>query len=473
MSHDELERLKNEYETIINSVYDEIVVINAEGIVISINKACERFYNKKAEEIVGRHVKELVKEGVFWPSILETVCRTRSSESVLQTTEKGRKILVTAIPILNEEGKVVKIVSNSRDLTELVLLKRQLEEKEQLVSQYTGRVRELKVSGDSTEKLVYVNAQMEKVNHLIEKVAASDINILIQGESGVGKTMIAEIIHNKSNRAKGPFQVINCSAIPETLLESELFGYETGAFTGALKQGKAGLFQLAEGGTIFLDEIGEISTALQAKLLQVIQTRKFRKIGGLKEIEANFRLITATNQDLTQKIRGKSFREDFYYRINGVSINLPPLRERKEDIGIMANLFLEQFNAKYGLNKRFSAEVLDVFYKYHWPGNVRELKNLIERLCLVSEYELIMIHDLPEHLMRYVNFVKLAQGIKTQEITDNTIPLHKAVELVEESLVNLAYQKHKNTYKVAEVLGVSQPTAHRLIKKYVLDSEVN
>jgi len=467
---EKIKKLKEEYDTIINSIYDEILVTDAKGIVVNVNKACEKFYNKKAEDIIGNHVKDLEKQGVFWPSITEIVCKTKKSESIIQTTKSGRKVLVSAIPILNEKNEIVKIVNNSRDLTELIMLKKQLEEQEQLVNQISRKIKEMDINIHSAEKLMYVNANMEKISHLIDKVAASDISILILGESGVGKTMIAETIHNKSTRSKGPFQVINCSAIPETLLESELFGYEAGAFTGALKQGKTGLFELAQGGSIFLDEIGELSTTLQAKLLQVIQERKFRKIGGIKQIEANFRLITATNQDLVQRIEQKTFREDFYYRINGITISLPPLRERKEDIGVLANVFLEQFNKKYSINKKFSGEVIEVFYNYNWPGNIRELKHLIERVCLVSEYDLIMVHDLPEKMLPYIHYAK---KLHSQETMDSILPLNKAVEIVEENLVNLVYRKYKNTYKVAEVLGVSQPTAHRLIKKYVSNSNLN
>ena len=274
---------------------------------------------------------------------------------------------------MNEKHEIMKVVSNSRDMTELLNLRKELEEKEKLIQKYTREIKKLTTS-NIDETLLYSSTQMENISNLINKVAASNISILLLGESGVGKTMIANVIHNMSNRKNGLFQVINCSAIPETLLESELFGYVKGAFTGAGSHGKTGLFELSKGGTIFLDEIGDISPQLQVKLLQVIQDRKFRKIGGVTEISADFRIITATNQDLMVKIKEKQFREDLYYRINGISIYIPPLRERKEDIGVLAQDFLEHTNLKYGFNKRLSSEVLDVFYNYSWPGQCPRTK---------------------------------------------------------------------------------------------------
>lgn len=455
-----------EYETIINSIYDEIFITDANGVVLFVNGACERLYNKKASELVGRNVKDLEKEGMFSPSITDRILKTKTSQTALQTTKTGRKILVTSIPILNEKNEVVKIVSNSRDLTELVFLRKQLEEKEQIVKQYTKTIQELSIHNDADKRLLYVSARMDKIRHLIDKVASSEINILLLGESGVGKTMLAEHIHGKSSRKDGPFQVINCSAIPETLLESELFGYEKGAYTGALREGKPGLFQLANGGTIFLDEIGEISPSLQTKLLQVIQERKFRKIGGLTELSANFRLITATNQNLQQRIKDKQYREDFFYRINGISIEIPPLRERKEDIGVLANHFLNEFNIKYGNTKKFSGEVLDILYHYNWPGNIRELKSVVERLNLVSEYDLIMINDLPEDFIPLINSREMIKDAHQRNFADSLIPLNLALEMVEEDLIRRAYEKFHNTYKVAEVLNISQATAFRKIKKY-------
>lgn len=458
----ELNKLRYEYESIINSIYDEIFVTDEKGYVIFVNKAAERLYNKKAEDIIGRNVQELEEEGFFTPSITNLVRRTQNIESVIQTTKTGQKILVTAMPIFNEKGQITKIVSNSRQLNELVSLCKELEEKELLIKQYSNEIRQLRTI-NMGETLYYASNRMEKISATLSKVAPSDISILLLGESGVGKTMIANYVHNISNRCHGPFQVINCSAIPETLLESELFGYDKGAFTGAVREGKAGLFELAKGGTIFLDEVGDIPYYMQVKLLQVIQERKYRRVGSVKELKADFRIITATNQDLSKKIKDKTFREDLYYRINGISITIPPLRERKEDISILAYKFLEESNHKYGKNKRFAKEVLDVFNDYPWQGNVRELRNLIERLYLVSEKDLIVCDDIPDYI--YIYSGKHNKWI--EKFNGKDLSLKRINEMVEEEVFKAAYLKHKNSYQVAKALGISQPTAYRKIKKYL------
>jgi PAS domain S-box-containing protein len=454
-----IKSLREEYEAIINSIYDEILVADRNGVVMFVNKACERLYNKKSGELIGLNVKELAKQGLFSPSITDVVLKTRQTETILQTTKTGKKMLVTAVPIMNEKNEVVKVVSNSREMTELLSLRKELDEKERLIQLYTREIKKLTTS-TIDENLLYVSAKMENISSLIHKVSASDLSILLLGESGVGKTMVANVIHNMSHRRNGLFQVINCSAIPETLLESELFGYVKGAFTGATSQGKTGLFELAKGGTIFLDEIGDISPQLQVKLLQVLQDQKFRKIGGVTEINADVRIITATNQDLMAKIKNKQFREDLYYRINGISIQIPPLRDRKEDIGVLAQSFLEHNNLKYGFNKKLSSEVVDLFYDYPWPGNIRELKSVMERICLVSDDDLIVIKDLPENMIpRLIN--------TKDSLLNNIYPLRQAMEMVEKELFKTAFIKYKNSYKVAEVLGISQPTAYRKLKKYI------
>ncbi len=458
-----LESLHKEYENIINSVYDEIFVTNANGTVIFVNKAAERLYNKKIKDIIGRNVRDLENEGFFTPSVTSLVIRTKKSQSLIQTTKTGKKILVTAIPIFDKEGRVEKIVSNSRQIDELVLLCNELEEKERLIQQYKKEIKQLKVA-NMNEPLYYISNEMEEVNSILSKVAQSDISVLLLGESGVGKTMIAKFLHNISNQCQASFQVINCATIPETLLEAELFGYVEGAFTGAIKQGKAGLLEMANGGTIFLDEIGEIPFHVQAKLLQVLQERKFRRVGGIKEFKINFRLVTATNQDLMKKVKNKEFREDLYYRINGISITIPPLRERKEDISILASTFLEEANEKYKKNKKLAKEVLDVFHNYFWPGNVRELKNLIERLCLISENYLITINDLPDYILACE---EKRNNKWIGNVINKNLSLKETLEMVEGEIFKKAFLEHKTSYRIAEVLGVSQPTAHRKMKKYL------
>jgi PAS domain S-box-containing protein len=456
---------KEEYEAIINSVHDEIMVIDHTGKIIFVNKACERFYNMESFELIGHNVRELEKKGIFFPSVSNIVLKIKTPKTIMQTTRTGREILVTAIPIMNNANELAKVVCNSRDISELFVLRKELEKKDKLIELFSKEVHKLTTS-NKDDAFFYACKKMEKIHNVIKKVALSDISIVLLGESGVGKTMIANVIHNISSRGKGPFQVINCSAIPEALLESELFGYVKGAFTGAMNQGKNGLFESARGGTIFLDEIGDLSKQLQLKLLQVIQDKKFRKVGSVIEISADVRIITATNHDLIKMVKDGLFREDLYFRLNGISINIPPLRERKEDITYLSHHFLEQCNLKYQFQKRLPDDVMEAFYKYHWPGNIRELKSLIERLCLLSEDNHLALQDLPLEMLPYIK----NEGQAILRPDSESLSAKKSFEKLERELVESAYFKYRSSYKVAEALGVSQPTAHRKIKKYLFNS---
>ncbi|MEC9488043.1 MAG: sigma 54-interacting transcriptional regulator, partial [Halanaerobium sp.] len=304
---------------------------------------------------------------------------------------------------------------------------------------------------------------MESVLNLAEKVARVNSTVLLQGESGVGKGVVARIIHDLSAREDGPFVAINCGAIPETLLESELFGYETGAFTGASRKGKPGLIETAEGGTLFLDEITEIPLNLQVKLLQVIQERRLVRIGGVRPIAVDIRVIAATNQDIEMLVREGLFREDLYYRLNVVPIKIPPLRERQEDIIPLINHFLERYNKKYGQEKDLTREAKRALKKYHWPGNCRELENLIERLVVTSEQAVIGLTDLPQNIKGYMP----GNPVEVHRL----LPLGEARELVEKLLLEKARAEAESgsTYEMARILSVDQSTVVRKWNKYFPD----
>lgn len=300
---------------------------------------------------------------------------------------------------------------------------------------------------------------MENILQLAAKIADVDSTVLILGESGVGKEVIARFIHKRSHRDKGPFVKINCGAIPETLLESELFGYETGAFTGAKRQGKPGLIEMANEGTLFLDEIGELPLNLQVKLLQVLQEHRLVRIGGIKPITVNIRVIAATNRDIENMVKKGEFREDLFYRLNVVPITIPPLRERRDDIIPLIYHFLEEYNRKYDKAKKISAEAKDILIKYNWPGNVRELENTVERLVVTVEEDVILPHHLPENLKEINIPLKVVN-------VDGIIPLKDAVEMVERQLLHKAVEQCNSTYDIAKILGVNQSTVVRKIQKY-------
>ena len=311
----------------------------------------------------------------------------------------------------------------------------------------------------SDEILVSNSPSMKKLKKLIEKVACSTATVNIYGETGVGKELVAKAIHELSDRRDQPFIKVNCSAFPETLLESELFGYEKGAFTGAFTR-KLGRFELANGGTIFLDEIGDISPVIQLKLLRVIQQKDFERLGGTKTLTLDLRVITATNKDLKVLVKEKKFREDLYYRLNVIPIDVAPLRERKEDIQDLLNTFIRiaSKNNKTPM-KRISDEALDALINYPWPGNVRELENIIERIIVISDEDIIELWDLPEHVRSGIN-------------NENNSILKAHKDEVEERIIrNAILESQGNMTRAAEKLGISRRSLYRKIHKYGIEDK--
>lgn len=316
------------------------------------------------------------------------------------------------------------------------------------------------LAGDGKKPLSFQSSKMKAVLELVRKVSFVDSTVLILGSTGVGKSHIARLIHQHSPRSNKQFATVNCGAIPETLIEAELFGYTAGSFTGGVKEGKPGIFQSVTGGTIFLDEIGEIPFHLQSKLLEVIQENHIRPIGSAESIPVDVRIIAATNQNLEEMVEKKLFREDLYYRLNVVPIHIPPLSERKEDLEVLITQFLNAFSQKYGLQKILSPEVMNAFYQYDWPGNVRELENMIERIYITSEEDVIRLYDLPESISSLPQ-----QSDDTEQAPVSFLPLKEAKQRVENELISNAYKMYQNTYKVAEVLQVNQSTIARKVKE--------
>lgn len=316
------------------------------------------------------------------------------------------------------------------------------------------------IKGGGKKQLLFQSPKMKAVLELVRKVSFVDSTVLILGDTGVGKSHVARLIHQYSPRSNRQFATVNCGAIPETLIEAELFGYTAGSFTGGAKDGKPGIFQSVTGGTIFLDEIGEIPFHLQSKLLEVIQENHIRPIGSVESIPVDVRIIAATNQNLEEMVKKKLFREDLFYRLNVVPIHIPPLTERKEDLDVLITQFLNAFVQKYGTQKILSPEVMNAFYQYDWPGNVRELENLIERIYITSEEDVIRLHDLPKSISSLPQ-----QSEDTEQAPISFLPLKEAKQRVENELISNAYKMYQNTYKVAEVLQVNQSTIARKVKE--------
>ncbi|WP_022852692.1 sigma-54-dependent transcriptional regulator [Thermodesulfatator atlanticus] len=323
------------------------------------------------------------------------------------------------------------------------------------------KARLAELSPPEAPDIIAESPKMREILRLVSKVAQTEATVLILGESGTGKEVIANLVHRLSPRAKAPFVKVNCAAIPEGLLESELFGHERGAFTGADKS-KPGLFEIADGGSIFLDEIGDLPLALQAKLLRVLQEGVIRRIGALREIKVNVRIIAATNKDLEEMVKEGLFREDLFWRLNVFSVKLPPLRERKEDILPLCRFFLAKFSQKHGKTiKDFSREALDVLLSHHFPGNVRELENIIERAVILADQDIITLDDLPP----------LLRGEKKEDQASilYSLPLPEAVALLESTRIKQAMEEaHGVKIKAAELLGISERVLRYKLGKYGL-----
>ncbi|MHB8074916.1 sigma-54 interaction domain-containing protein [Desulfosporosinus fructosivorans] len=451
--------LNKELEAVFNSSYDEIFVTDGAGFTLRVNKASERFYGMKAEDLIGKHVSKLEELGLFSPSITPQVLRTKKRTTLIQSTKSGKKIIVTANPVFDEKGKIIRVVTNSRDITELSNLRQRLEDTEKLIDNYRTEIVKLRKERVYTSEIISKSAIMQKILILAAKVAAVDSTVLIEGESGVGKGVVALNIHQLSKRSEYPFITINCGAIPENLMESELFGYEGGSFTGAKKEGKKGLFEIASSGTIFLDEISELPLNLQVKLLQVIQDKRLRRVGGNDYIDVNARILAATNRNMSRLVKERKFREDLYYRLNVVPLNVPPLRHRKEDIPVLVEHFLEAFLEKYEIHKKIAPETLELLINYNWPGNVRELENLVERVVVTVDALVVLPMHLPEYILH-------ADGSSAKVFILDICPLKIATDELERQLLNKALIKFQNTYKMADALEVNQSTIVRKMHRH-------
>jgi transcriptional regulator with PAS, ATPase and Fis domain len=460
-----LNNINKEIELFYAMYYDEIMVTDDKGKIISVNNpVCEEYYNLNETNLINANVKELEDKGIFKPSITLKVIKEKKLISILQKTQTGKVLMVYGLPVFDNSFKLSKVFSTSKDLTEIYTLKEKLSKTEKLMEKYYLKLKEIKNEQNLFENVIYKSSQMRHLIDLIKRISTVDSHIILNGESGVGKTLFAKIIHKLSNRQNHEFVSINCGAIPENLLESELFGYEKGAFTGAKNEGKIGYIELANNGTLFLDEISELPLQMQVKLLKVLDEKSFTRVGSTKPIKSDFRLIAATNKDLEKLIKENKFREDLFYRLNVIQINVPPLRERKDDIPLLVNFFIEKYNKKYNTNKRLDPKVLDVFSEYKWPGNVRELENIIERLVVTIDKDLIEKSDLPSFFSN--------QDYQTVQI-DQVLSLKKSIDNLEKQLLGKVYEIHKNTYKVAEVLGISQSSVVRKLKKYKININSN
>ncbi len=447
---------QQEWEHVVDSSLDGIFLASSDGRALYANTAYELISGLSRKEIEGVHLKDFLKLGYVDKAgslmVLDTKQPT-TIESFFYRT--GKHALITCNPILGPDGNISITVSNVRDLTEINKLKEQQAQGRALICLYKSELEVIKEQLYTQQELVASDPNTVQLLYMAKQIARVDSTVLITGETGVGKEVIAKYIHDNSPRNKGHFIRINCSAIAESLFESELFGYEKGAFTGARSEGKMGLFEIANRGTIFLDEIGELPQHLQAKLLRVLQEKEFTRVGGVTPIKSDVRVLAATNRDLIQMVQNKDFRQDLYYRLNVVPISVPPLRERKRDILPLAELFIREMNKKYNYKKWLSESAQQMILQYSWPGNIRELRNVIERAVILSISDEVDVQGM---------LATTPEGLPSPEHLPCNLEKH--MKRLEYDYMKKAYETYGTIREAAQALGMKRSTFAGKLQAY-------
>ncbi len=459
--------MEKKFRTVFHESFDGIWVCDGNGTVLDINKSTEKLLGIPRSEAVGKSIKDLFDKGYYDKILTYEVLRTKKKISQLQTALKtGKQILCTGIPVLDQNGEVSLVIINERDLSQLIQTRNELEEIRQEKDRYRNEIAAMAMKELQENSIVAENRTMHRVMETAVKFAQMEVSeILILGESGTGKGLTAKFIHQSGPRASKPFIQINCAAIPESILEAELFGYDKGAFTGAKESGKPGLIELANEGTLFLDEIGELSMAGQAKLLKYLDDHEVMRIGGTKVRKVDCIVISATNQHLEQLVEEKKFRADLLFRLNSLSLTIPPLRERPEDIIELTHQLLQSYNEKYRMEKQINPLTLAMLQTYSFPGNVRELKNIIKKGVVMSESDHIdsVLIDVVGKEM----FDDLLNGNGKLEDIRN---LDDIMAAFEKELIKNAMKKHGTTRELALYFNTSQPTIVRKLKRHGLST---
>ncbi|MBW2312476.1 MAG: sigma 54-interacting transcriptional regulator [Deltaproteobacteria bacterium] len=449
----------NLYDAIINSSYDGLWICDYEGKVIRINSASEHINDIRAEQVLGKKMEDVVKEGLIDRSVTLEVLKARTAITIIQKLKNGKHILVTGNPFFDDRGDISLVVVNERDITELDSLRNELEESRALARRYRSELSQIMSKKDLLSQIVIRNEAMEQTFDRAMKVSQVDSTVLIQGESGVGKGLFARLIHRASKRKDGPFIRVDCGAIPESLIESELFGYEDGAFTGARAKGKPGHFEIAEGGTLFLDEIGDLPLNVQVKLLRFLEGNEVVRVGGTTARKINTRVISASNQDLEEMVAQGKFRKDFFFRLNVIPLSIPPLRERTDEIPALLNFFLKQCNEKCSADKSILPRAVNRLCRYSFPGNIRELANLVEQLVVLTPEKQIDLKDLPSHILR-------SESKANPRLSRDEWDLPKSVARLEREMISRALKVYGSQRRAAVPLNIDQSTLARKAKRY-------
>jgi transcriptional regulator with PAS, ATPase and Fis domain len=458
-SKDQLEKLKESLEMIeelLDNAYYGMAIVDEDGKIVKWNY--EKFLGIKEEEVLGKYVQEVIEN-----TRLHIVAKTGKKELCQVQKVKGNYVITSRIPIV-KDSKIIGAAGTIlfKDLNELKSLAKKLELLEDTLHKYKGELNRMYSAKYSFDDIITENKEMLQLKEIAKRAADTNSTVLIQGESGTGKELFAHAIHNASSRKYGSFVTINCAAIPRELLESELFGYEEGAFTGAKKTGKIGKFELANGGTILLDEIGSMPLEMQAKLLRVLESREFERIGSNNRINLDVRVIASTNEDLEEAVIKGKFRRDLYYRLNVITIEIPPLRQRPEDISKLAQYFINKLSQDLVIRpKKIAYETLNILTMHKWLGNVRELRNVIEMALSLTIGDIIRPEHLPEYLLK---------DTKIRGDKEDSLTLKDIVAMAEIEAIKRVLEECKgNKTLAAEKLGIHRTALHKKIKSYKLD----
>jgi len=457
MNADSTTFLAEHVQHLLDLFEDGIFISDRNGTALTVNRMYEKLIGLKKEDICGKHVSYFVKEKIFDVVVNPEVVRTGKPVTSMQKMHGSKKVMLRGYPVLDARGEVRLVVTFVRDITMITQFQEQIAQQKEIIESFMERLEVLQEPARRGDQ-IFEDAAMKHAVALLERVAGTDATILLLGETGVGKDLLARIAHDSSIRREKVFLKVDCGSIAANLIESELFGYMPGAFSGASAKGKPGYFEVADGGTIFLDEIGELPMLMQTRLLRVLQDNEVMRVGASQPRKVDVRVIAATNRNLKEDMDSGRFRSDLYYRLNVATITIPPLRERREDIAPLAKLFLQRYSAKYKKKFHFAPEVPAALAAYSWPGNVRELQNMIQNLVITRDPPLICLRDLPRQVLG---------NTPVGDYNDHgtaPMPLKEIVAALERDILEKAIKTHGSVSKVAELFQVDRTTIFRKLK---------
>ena len=461
MSNRNMDFLAANFEFILDALPDGVFISDVAGITLRVNRMYEQLTGLKQEDLQGKQVRSLLESGTFDRILNPEIVRTGKPATHVQQLKNGKKLVLSGFPVFDATGTLRLVVTFVRDITMITRLNEQMEEQRQLIDHFHKQMAFISNEQSKAMTPVYASPAMQEVVNMLLTVAPTDASVLILGETGVGKDVFARLTHARSSRHDKIFLKVDCGGISETLTESEMFGYMPGAFTGASSKGKAGYFELADGGTVFLDEIGELPLSMQTRLLRVLQDGEIMRVGGTRSNKVDVRVIAATNKDLAKCVEEGTFRRDLYYRLNVATVTIPPLRERPEDVRPLVEHFLQHYAAKYGKRMAIMEIALTILSRYQWPGNVRELQNMIHGLVITHKGSHISPRDLPGH-MREENPQERSY---CDAILTGGRPLKEIMGDIERDFLQQAIALHGSVQKVSELFQIDRSTIFRKIQK--------